>query len=257
VFAATSWEIAAVRAAFPPGAERRIDETAVLVCPAGTREYWIVRTGMGLENATQAAARVLAQQPFCLAVSTGFACALIAVDVGALLAGYGVVHARGLGAEVPQAVAVPGDEREAVMGLVKADESSGHIGCFVSTDCVVTTASEKRRFAKIADAIGLDMESAALAAEAQRAQVPFIIVRAASDLLDEDLPLDFNLFLRPTGWLKGVAALVARPSSITGLRRLHRQSRAAAKTLTTFFQRYAAEMAARDARGDSSADRGS
>jgi adenosylhomocysteine nucleosidase len=127
----------------------------------------------------------------------------------------------------------------------------------VSTDCVVTTASEKRRFAKIADAIGLDMESAALAAEAQRAQVPFVIVRAASDLLDEDLPLDFNLFLRPTGWLKGVAALVARPSSITGLRRLHRQSRAAAKTLTTFFQRYAAEMAARDARGDSPADRGS
>ena len=246
-----------MRAAFPSGGERRIDETSVLVCLAGTREYWIVRTGMGMENAKQAAARVLAHQPFCLAISTGFACALIAVDVGALLAGCDVVHARGLGAEVSPAVAVPGDEREAVMGLVKQEEPSGHIGCFVSTDRVATTAAEKQRFAKVADAIGLDMESAALADEAQRARVPFVIVRTASDLLDEDLPLDFNLFLRPTGWLKGLAAIVGRPSSITGLRRLHRQSRAAAKTLTTFFQRYAAEMAARDARAHSPADRGS
>jgi len=246
-----------VRAAFPPGAERRIGETSVLVCPTGTREYWIVRTGMGLENAKQAAARVLAHEPFCLAVSTGFACALIAVDVGALLAGYDVVHARGLGAEVSSAVAVPGDEREAVMGLVQEEAPSGHIGCFVSTDRVITSAAEKQRFAKVADAIGLDMESAALAVEAQRAQVPFVIVRTASDLLDEDLPLDFNLFLRPTGWLKGVAAIVGRPSSITGLRRLQRQSREAAKNLTAFFQRYAAEMAARDARGQSPADRGS
>jgi adenosylhomocysteine nucleosidase len=88
------------------------------------------------------------------------------------------------------------------------------------------------------------MESAALAAEARRAQVPFVIVRTASDLLDEDLPLDFNLFLRPTGWLKGVAALVGNPSIVAGLCRLRRQSQTAAKNLTMFFQRYVAEAPA-------------
>ena len=118
-------------------------------------------------------------------------------------------------------------------------------------------AAFAEKLAKVADAIGLDMESAALAAEAQRAQVPFVIVRTASDLLDEDLPLDFNLFLRPTGWLKGVAAILGHPSSIMGLRRLHCQSRVAATTLTTFFQRYAAAISARDARGIVPADKGS
>ena len=246
LFVATSWELEAVQAGFPAGAERRIEGTSVWVCPAGSREYWIVRTGMGLENATQAAVRVLRHQSFCLAVSTGFACALIAVDVGALLAGYDVALARGQGADVSPMIAVPGIEREVVVELVKHGASFGHIGRFVSTDRVVTSAAEKRRFAQVTGAIGLDMESAALAAEAHRAQVPFVVVRAVSDLVDEDLPLDFNLFLRPTGWLKGVAAIVGRPSSLTGLRRLHRQSRMAAKNLTAFFQRYAAEMSAGD-----------
>jgi adenosylhomocysteine nucleosidase len=133
------------------------------------------------------------------------------------------------------------------MALVEGAEPAGHVGRFVSTDRIVGRASEKQRFSHTTGAIGLDMESAALAAEARRAQVPFVIVRAVSDLLNEDLPLDFNLFLRPTGWLKGVAALVGKPSSVAGLCRLRRQSRAAAKNLTAFFQRYAAGMPADDA----------
>lgn len=257
VFAATSWELEAVQAGFPVGAERRIEGISVWVCPAGSREYWIVKTGMGLENAAQAAVRVLTHQPFCLAVSTGFACALIAMKVGALLAGYDVALACQQGTDVSPMGAVPGIERDVVVELVKRAEPSGHIGRFVSTEHVVTSAAEKRRFAQATGAIGLDMESAALAAEAQRAHVPFVVVRAVSDLVDEDLPLDFNLFLRPTGWLKGVAAIVSRPSSITGLRRLHRQSRVAAQTLTTFFRRYAAEMSAADTRVNSSMDTGS
>jgi adenosylhomocysteine nucleosidase len=239
IFAATSWEMEAVRAAFRSGDARRIDGMPVQVCSVGNREYWLVRTGMGLEKADQAAARLLAHQPFSLAVSAGFACALIRVDIGALLVGRDVVRAGGSGSDVSPAVEVAGDERDAVIELVGATEPSGHVGRFVSTDRVVCSASEKRRFASATGAIGLDMESVALAVQAQRAQVPFVIVRTASDPLDEDLPLDFNLFLRPTGWMKGVAALWENPSSVAGLRRLRRQSQAAAKNLTVFFRRYA------------------
>ena len=65
------------------------------------------------------------------------------------------------------------------------------------------------------------------------------IVRTVSDLVDEDLPLDFNLFLRPTGWIKGMQSLIGRPSCVVGLNRLRKQSRVAADRLTEWFQRYA------------------
>ena len=113
----------------------------------------------------------------------------------------------------------------------------------MSVGHIVWRASEKARYAQMTGAIGLDMESAALAREAKHAQVPFVILRTASDLLDEDLPLDFNLFLRPTGWLKGIGSVLAAPSSLAGLGRLRRQSRSAAEKLTEFFQRSASVMA--------------
>jgi adenosylhomocysteine nucleosidase len=64
-------------------------------------------------------------------------------------------------------------------------------------------------------------------------------VRTVSDLVDEDLPLDFNLFLRPTGWIKGMQAIIGRPASVEGLNRLRKQSRVAADRLTEWFRRYA------------------
>jgi adenosylhomocysteine nucleosidase len=83
------------------------------------------------------------------------------------------------------------------------------------------------------------MESAAVAAMAQERGLPMAIVRTVSDLVDEDLPLDFNLFLRPTGWIKGMQAVISSPSSLMGLNRLRKQSRVAADRLTEWFQRYA------------------
>jgi adenosylhomocysteine nucleosidase len=113
------------------------------------------------------------------------------------------------------------------------------VGTFVSSGTVVWQAEEKRRLRRLTDATGLDMESAAVAAVAQERGVPMAIVRTVSDLVDEDLPLDFNLFLRPTGWIKGMQSVIGRPSSIEGLNRLRKQSRVAADRLTEWFQGYA------------------
>ena len=242
IFAATIWEVKAVQAAFGmEGASQRIDRVPVQVYAAGTREYWLVQTGVGPEKASLASARVFAHQPFSLAISTGFACALVATEIGALLVGRDVVASGAQGSDASPAIDVPGSERDAMLGLAAGADQPLHIGRFVSTTRIVASAAEKLRFARATAAIGLDMESAALATEARRAQVPFVIVRTVSDLLNEDLPLDFNLFLRPTGWLKGVAALIGNPSSLAGLLRLRRQSQAAAHNLTIFFRRYAQE----------------
>ena len=127
-------------------------------------------------------------------------------------------------------------------GLLLVAQDAGlvaRVGTVVSSGTVVWQAEEKRRLRRLTDATGLDMESAAVAAVAQERGVPLAIVRTVSDLVDEDLPLDFNLFLRPTGWIKGIQALIGRPSSFVGLNRLRKQSRVAADRLTEWFERYA------------------
>ncbi len=239
MFAATPWEMGALQAAFPLGSEERVSGVPAYVCQAGQREYWLARTGVGPDNATRAAARVLAHQPFSLAVSTGFACALVPTEIGTLLVGRDVTFVCAQSLEQSCAIDVPEIERDTVVEQATDAGLPCHVGRFVTSDRIIGNSSEKDRLARSTRAIGLDMESAALAAEAQRAQVPFMIVRAVSDLLDEDLPLDFNLFLRPTGWLRGIAAVLSAPSSLLGLGRLRRQSQVAAGTLTVFFQHYA------------------
>lgn len=233
----------AVESAFPSGVERRIGSLSVSVRTVGHGEYWLAQTGVGPQKAGRCAAQLLGGRTFGLMISTGFACALIAADIGALLVSREVMHCGEHCDEPSEVLDVPGDERDRAVAFARTLVPPQCIGRFISTDRIIGKASEKRRFAQRTHAIGLDMESSALAVEAQRASVPFVIIRSVSDLLDEDLPLDFNLFLRPTGWLKGIGTVLAAPSCLLGLGRLRRQSLAAGGALTAFFHRYAAAMA--------------
>jgi len=233
----------AIRSAFHPVVERTVGGIQTLVHVAGEQEYCLVQTGVGPEKARQCAARLLDNQSFSLMISTGFACALIAVGIGALLVGHEVVYSGEEGTESVPPISVPGEERDRIVEYTQAIMPAVHMGRFVSTDHVIGSARGKRAFADKTQAIGLDMESAALAVEASRVRTPFIIIRTVSDLLDEDLPLDFNLFLRPTGWLKGIGSVLAAPSCLMGLGRLRRQSIIAAEALTVFFRQYAATKA--------------
>ena len=96
--------------------------------------------------------------------------------------------------------------------------------------------------AKMTGATGLDMESAALAEAAAERKVPFAIVRSVSDLVDENLPMDLNLFMTPVDWLKGLAACVAVPSCLGGLLRLRAQMRTASDRMSRFFERFVDEL---------------
>jgi adenosylhomocysteine nucleosidase len=245
LFAATSWEIEAVRAAFGTETRQDVDGTAVLVCKEGTREYWLTKTGIGPEKASRTARKLLMRQPFTLAVSTGFACALVSTEIGALLLGREVIAMEKGDAGRLSVTEIPEDEGDTMIRFAQVSGQANHVGRFVSTNRIVGSATDKRRFARLTGAVGLDMESAALAEEARRARVPFVIVRTVSDLLDEDLPLDFNLFLQPAGWLKGMASVAGHPSRLAGLWRLRRQSRTAAGNLTAFFRRYVGTVAGR------------
>lgn len=236
IFCATRWETAAVRAAFHGGCEETFAGFRAFVECGSAGEYWLVQTGIGPEKAGGAASATFQQAPFDLAVSTGFACALIPAEIGDLLVGCEVTLAGANGEPHSGPIEVPGQARDAFLACVSRRVRPDHRGRFASVARVVGRAREKRRFAEVTGAVGLDMESAALAREASRARVPFAILRAVSDLVDEDLPLDFNLFLRPTGWIEGVSTLLTSPSSLAGLMRLRRQGRRAADSLTNVFR---------------------
>ena len=240
IFAATSWEIQAVRRALVTDRVSTVDGIRCHIGRRGDRTYWLIRTGVGPAAAGAVAGKILKAQPMSLVMSTGFACALVPAQVGDLIVGTAVFSVHG------EATWTVGDDRvlcdEAIReGLLVAAQSIGlvaRVGTVVSSETVVCKAQEKRRLQRLTDATGLDMESAAVATAAQERNLPMVIVRTVSDLVDEDLPLDFNRFLRPTGWMKGMQSLISTPSSLVGLNRLRKQSRLAADQLTEWFQRY-------------------
>ncbi|OGW49020.1 MAG: hypothetical protein A2V62_05830 [Nitrospirae bacterium RBG_19FT_COMBO_58_9] len=242
IFAATRWELQAVRRAFGGDRVATIAGVRCHIVDRGDRTYWIIQTGVGPAAASRVAGRVLKERAMSLVMSTGFACALVPAQVGDLLIGTAVSSVAGEGAWTMGGNSMLCDEavRAGLLVVAKDRGMTAQVGTIVSAPTVVWQAEDKCRLRRLTKATGLDMESASVATVAQDRGVPMAIVRTVSDLVDEDLPLDFNLFLRPTGWLQGLQAVVCHPSSLAGLNRLRKQSQVAADRLTEWFQQYAA-----------------
>jgi adenosylhomocysteine nucleosidase len=199
------------------------------------RAYWLVLTGIGPEAAQRAASAVLNRHGATLAVATGFAGALQpAAAAGDVIAATSVVSGRFDGAWVQAAAPIACDNL--VLGAVETAAAEQGLafrsGLMVSLSTVLCRAVEKASLWRLTGAIALDMESAAIGSVARAQGVPFAVLRTVSDVAGEDLPLDFNVFLAPGGWVRGIGAMIMRPSSLIGLNRLRRQSRLAAGRLT-------------------------
>jgi adenosylhomocysteine nucleosidase len=205
--------------------------------------YWLVQTGVGPEAATHSAKTVLNRQSMAAAISSGFACSLVPAAVGALIVGTEICSVFQQDGWSMRDDRRPTDDMICTRICDAARQAQIPVkrGSVISAPMVVCGAEDKRRLSQLTGAIALDMESAALGSVAAERGVPFGIVRTVSDLVDEDLPLDFNLFLRPTGWLAGIGALLAHPSGFIGLNRLRKQSRLAAERLAKVFEAYARE----------------
>jgi adenosylhomocysteine nucleosidase len=109
-----------------------------------------------------------------------------------------------------------------------------HTDPLVESTAVVCTPGEKAILFQRTGAIGVDMESAAVAAVAQEAQVPFMVVRALADSADTTIP-DITLnaideFGR-LSFLKLILGLVQHPTELLAMVRIGRNYRAAQKTL--------------------------
>ena len=243
IFTATRWEYAAVRRIISGGHAHRYGTVRCFVGRRGGCDVLVAQTGVGPDRAAAACREVLCGHPVDLIVSAGLACALVPARIGDLLVGTDV--------------RMEADDHEAsehvtrlcaggmVAAAVRAAERAGlpvRAGSFVTAPRILWHSAEKQAMAEITGAIGLDMESAALADAAVDNNVPFVIVRSVSDLVDESLPVDLNLFMRPADWLKGLAACVAAPSCVGGILRLRAQMRTASERMSRFFERFVDDL---------------
>jgi len=135
----------------------------------------------------------------------------------------------------------PADSRIASdAGLLEVAKSAlaGLPGCrfggLVCSAKVVTSAKEKSDIAASSGCLALDMESYGAARAAREAGVPFLAIRAVSDALDEDLPVDFNRFTSygKMDWPRFLAHVITHPQVIPPLMKLGGNSRKAVRNIT-------------------------
>jgi nucleoside phosphorylase len=225
----------AVPSEFAPWRRRsgflRIEEPGVPIYKVqnGQNEIYALLTGVGARGLQSELRRLLAK-PMDLCIASGLTGALKKEHrIGTVLV------ARTIMTET-NATKIQSDP-----GLVDASAQCGAtvVDCFYTSGSVVNSRSEKRHLSEIADAV--DMESFQVMSEAHRARVPAVALRAVSDSVDSNLPIDFNRVLDGRGQLIRTAMLrelLKSPSCFVPFVRFARDSVGAARNLSQFLQQY-------------------
>lgn len=112
-------------------------------------------------------------------------------------------------------------------------------GGVATSRTVLTTAGSKKEAAVSSWALALDMETYGAARAVAGEGVPFLAVRAISDALGEELPVDFNRFIADgtLDWPRFLLHIVTHPGTIPGLIRLGKNSRLGAVNLAGAVER--------------------
>ena len=196
----------------------------------------LIQTGVGIQNALKVCGDVLGASQWDLAISSGFAGALIPSCIGALVLPNTVVlkpfdMAKRVGlSSFPCSV----EYHRIVSQVVEVIQPHLVSGVLVTVPWIVWSVSEKRAIADTFQASALDMESAGIAERATEQKIPFLVIRTVSDLKDENLPEEFNLFLSPSTWVQGAWRIISQPANWAKLFRLRQQMKVASRQLTSF-----------------------
>jgi len=116
-------------------------------------------------------------------------------------------------------------------------------GIAITSREILWQAESKRKLAKMLgeEEVGfVDMESTAIAEVCATRGLPFLIARSITDLLDEDLPLDFNLCRGEDGRVDSklvMKATLSKPSAVKGLLELRKRSSLCAERMAEFVVR--------------------
>lgn len=198
----------------------------------GGTEVVIQETGMGLTAAGASTRAALEETRPSALIASGLAGGLsTAVAIGDAI--------------VPDHVSREGGQPIAVDSTLRAiaahhlPERRSRRGLLVSVDRVVRTRDDKSRLAAATRADAVDMESAAIVVEADRAGVPVIVIRGASDIASDDLPDLSNLDLTTRRDRLRLAGRALRsPGTARSLARLGWGGHRAMKTVAEVFENF-------------------
>ena len=163
--------------------------------------WLVVQSGPGAARAAAAASRAI-DAGAGLVVSWGLAGGLAATVAPGTVVAPRRVLAKG---EPPLAADAAWHSRFAALAHEIAFES----GDLLSVPQPLESPAAKREAAQAAGAVAVDMESAAIAAVAARARVPFVALRIIVDGLDDALPPDAERWIDEQGRRRASAVLRA------------------------------------------------
>lgn len=239
IFAALRRELRPIKASLTELNEFREAGVRFSVGHLNKRTIVLVQTGIGWDRAVSAAQIAADRFPLKLYVSTGFAAALQAtIRVGDLVIGQKVFSFPSLDRKV---YTCDGAFTQSARAVVKSFPVAAFSGSLITVRKIVSHVDEKKAIARECHAIALDMETAAVATVAEQRRIPFMVVRAVTDVLEENLGVDVNLFLTEDGavrWLQGLRYFLSHPAALRHLDRLRRQANLAAGSLGLFFREF-------------------
>lgn len=198
----------------------------------------VIQTGMGWTKAQGACEAAFDKRRWTVCIASGFAGALVPSQIGDLVIPEQVVcQDPGLtGLSATMSCSAP--YRQQAWNTAQLSENTVLSGRLVTVGHIVWLAGDKQALGRAFEASSLDMESAAIGTVAARRGIPFFVVRSVSDRVEEDLPLDLNLFCRAGTFLQGVWTVATTPGLWPGLNRLRRQKNVASARLTQFFETF-------------------
>ena len=201
----------------------------------------LIQSGIGHKKAEATAHRILADSFWDVIISTGFAGDLQTDSIGSVLIGQEVIFDQSLASpssSTPKIIACHPYWVQTALRVNSIGSVPLRTGRFCSVNRILTHSVEKQKLNVGTGAVAVDMESAAIGEVAETYEVPFLIIRTISDGAKEDLPVDFNLFLKPSGWFEGILHLVSTPSSWKAFFILYRNSKHASLELTRYFEKF-------------------
>lgn len=241
---ATPWEFNAVGKALPSGKKHGVKGYRCLTRQTDNLTVFVLQTGMGHEKVSAACEALLNDQNWDLIVSSGFAGALVPTTVGTL-----VVSSRVIVLDQDEVLesSIQGEGSGSffyglVRDVVEQMEKSPLLGSVVMVQRIVWQADHKALIAGRTHGLALDMESGTIGRLAVSRGIPFLVVRTISDLLEESLPLDLNVFCQKSTWRQGFLGLILHPRQLWQLNRLRKQMVLASDQLTRFFQVFCVQL---------------
>jgi adenosylhomocysteine nucleosidase len=188
----------------------------------------LVRSGMGRDRARRALTEIAGKYDLECVISIGYAGALDpALQVGELVVADQVIYCETLKSYLL--------DEELIGAMPEACR-----GTLLTVDNVVATPPEKEALREKYSAVAVDMETSALAEEAETQHLPFASVRAITDTANQEL-IDCSHLVAEDGDVSKLKAgwhILTHPGDLKGMIELGQHAKIATANLTAFLRKH-------------------